>query len=36
MENFDPDVIRLKKKRKVVVAPGAFDGLVAEDNDESE
>jgi hypothetical protein len=30
MENFDPDVIKLRKKRKVVVAPGAFDGLAGE------
>lgn len=27
MQNFDPNVLTLKKKRKVVVAPGAFDGL---------
>lgn len=27
MENFDPDVIRLRKKRKIIVAPGVFDGL---------
>ena len=33
MENFDPDVIRLRKKRKVVVAPGAFDGLMDENNE---
>lgn len=28
MENIDPDVIKLKKLRKVVIAPGAFDLLV--------
>ena len=27
MKNFDPKVVKLKKKMKVVVAPGAFDGL---------
>lgn len=31
MENFDLDVIRLEKKRKVVIAPGALDGLLGED-----
>jgi hypothetical protein len=34
MENFDPNVVKLRKKRKVIVAPGAFDGLISEDNDE--
>lgn len=28
MKNFDPKVVKLKKKMEVVVAPGAFDGLV--------
>ncbi len=36
MQNFDPDVIRLKRKRRIVVAPGAFDGLVDGEDDESE
>lgn len=27
MRNFDPDVVKLKKKRKIVIAPGAFDGM---------
>lgn len=27
MQNFDPNVIKLKQKRKIVIAPGAFDGL---------
>jgi len=31
MKNFDPKVVKLKKKMKVVVAPGAFDGLIEED-----
>ncbi len=31
MKNFDPKVVKLKKKMKVVVAPGAFDGLLGED-----
>jgi len=31
MKNFDPNVVKLKRKMKVVVAPGAFDGLVGED-----
>lgn len=31
MKNFDPKVVKLKKKMKVVVAPGAFDGLIGAD-----
>jgi len=31
MENFDPKIVKLKKKMKVVIAPGALDGLVDED-----
>jgi hypothetical protein len=34
MKNFDPDVIKLRKKRKVIVAPGALDGLASEDDEE--
>jgi len=30
MKNFDPKVVKLKKKMKVVVAPGALDGLMGE------
>ena len=26
MENFDPNVLKFKKKRKVIIAPGALDG----------
>jgi len=33
MKNFDPKVVKLKKKMKVVVAPGAFDGLLGEHTD---
>jgi len=36
IEHLDPDVIRLRKKRKVVVAPGAFDSLADDNNAESE
>jgi len=32
MNNFDPKVVKLKKKMKVVVAPGAFDGLISDDS----
>ncbi len=36
MDNFDPKMVKLKKKMKVVVAPGAFDGLKGDDSgDES-
>ena len=35
MKNFDPKIVKLKKKMKVVVAPEAWDGLV-EDDTESE
>jgi len=31
MKNFDPKVVKLKKKMQVVVAPGALDGLVEDD-----
>lgn len=31
MKNFDPKVVKLKKKMKVVVAPGAFDDLARDD-----
>lgn len=31
MKNFDPKVVRLKRKMKVVVVPGAFDGLGRDD-----
>jgi len=34
MKNFDPKVVKLKKKMKVVVAPGAFDGLIEDDTDD--
>ncbi|GAB3029537.1 hypothetical protein [Bowmanella dokdonensis] len=34
MDNFDPKVVKLKKKMKIVVAPGALDGLMGEDGDE--
>jgi len=34
MKNFDPKVVKLKKRMKVVVAPGAFDGVIGEDTDE--
>lgn len=33
IQNFDPTVIRLRKTRKVVVAPGAFDSLLQLDED---
>jgi len=36
IDNFDPDVNRLRKKRKLVVAAGAFDGLADDNNAESE
>ncbi len=31
MKNFDTKVVKLKKKMKVVVAPGALDGLIGEE-----
>jgi hypothetical protein len=34
MKNFDPAVVKLKKKRKIVIAPGAFDGLRQDDKSE--
>jgi len=30
MKNFDPKVVKLRKKMKVVLAPGALDGLMGE------
>jgi hypothetical protein len=36
MTNFDPNVVRLKKERKVVLAPGVLDDLnrlAGEDNE---
>lgn len=33
IQNFDPTVIRLRKTRKVVVVPGAFDSLLQLDED---
>ncbi len=33
IKNFDPNVVKLKKKRKIVIAPEAFDGLLGEDGD---
>lgn len=34
MLNFDPDVVKLRRKRKIIVAPGAFDGLSGDVGDE--
>lgn len=34
MLNFNPDVVKLRRKRKIVVAPGAFDGLSGDVSDE--
>lgn len=34
MKNFDPKVITFKKKMKIVVAPGAFDGISDKDEEE--
>ncbi|MEE2002124.1 hypothetical protein QWY20_11735 [Alkalimonas sp. MEB108] len=34
MANFDPKVVRLRKKRKIVMAPGALDDLLKGDEDE--
>ncbi len=34
MTNFDPKVVKLRQKRKIVMAPGALDGLLKEDEDE--
>ena len=31
LDNFDPKVLKLRKKYKVVVAPGALDGLIGDD-----
>jgi len=33
MKNFDPKVVKLKRKMKIVVAPGALDDLVKDDAD---
>jgi hypothetical protein len=30
MRNFDPKIVKLRKKRKVIIAPGALDGLMDE------
>lgn len=34
MLNFNPDVVKLRRKRKIIVAPGAFDGLSGDVRDE--
>lgn len=34
LQNFDPTVTKLRKPRKVVVAPGAFDSLLQSDKDD--
>lgn len=34
MLNFNPDVVKLRRKRKIIVAPGAFDGLSGDVDDE--
>lgn len=34
MQNFDPNVVKFKKPRKIVIAPGAFDGIGGDDCDE--
>lgn len=34
IENFDPKVVKFKKPRKIVIAPGAFDGVLGEEKDE--
>jgi len=34
MENFDPDVIKLRKKMKIVISPGALEGLGGIDSDD--
>lgn len=34
LQNFDPNVVKLKKKRKIVIAPGAFDGMLRDDHNE--
>ncbi len=34
LQNFDPAVTKLRKKRKIVVAPGAFDSLLRPDGDD--
>lgn len=34
MQNFDPKVVKFKKPRKIVIAPGAFDDVLGEDDDE--
>jgi hypothetical protein len=33
MRNFNPHVVQLKKKHKIIVAPGAFDKLITSDDD---
>lgn len=32
--NFDPRVVPLTKRRKIIIAPGAFDGLLGGDNEQ--
>ncbi|WP_409522713.1 hypothetical protein [Nitrincola sp. MINF-07-Sa-05] len=34
LANFDPKVVKLRKKRKIVMAPGALDGLLKEGEDD--
>lgn len=34
LTNFDPDVVKLRRKKKIVVAPGAFDGLSGDNDNE--
>lgn len=34
MQNCDPKVVKFKKPRKIVLAPGAFDGVLGEEDDE--
>jgi hypothetical protein len=34
MQNFDSNVVKLKRKRKIVIAPGALDGIGGDDGDE--
>lgn len=33
MDNFDPDVLKLRKKYRVVIAPGALDGLIGDEDE---
>ena len=36
IKNFDPNVVKFRQKRKIVIVPGAFDGLLGEDEGDSE